>query len=388
MTGQLYVIDDDEQYADAISALARELGWQVHKRTDAGKFLAQDLPCSGLLILDLVMPQVDGIEIIRALVESSSRADVVLISGFDDRMLDSAKHLCQGYGLRVRGCFTKPFRFSQLRNLLATELKSQSANSDEKISLTPAELEQAFLHGEIVPYFQPQVDSVSGSIVGCEALARWLHPRLGLLYPHEFLPLVAEANHADDLTVAIAEQTVQEAAILRSEGANISYAFNIGVQDITNRSLPEQLEQCCRKFQVKPAGVVLELPAGVACGELLDHSEVLTQLAECGFALAIEDHEGEAILQPENRARLAPFSQLKISAQHAPEIVSAVGGGATVIGACTDENHYPLIVSKVETEAQLTKVRGFDSVGVQGNFFAQPMPGNVFRHWCQQKSGS
>lgn len=121
---RLLLIDDEPALADFLATAATESGFvpQVTERDDEFRqaFLG-DRP--EMVALDLGMPGMDGVELLRFLAEQDYRAPVLIFSGFDRRILESAFRLGEALGLNMVGPVEKPVRFEVLEHLL-TELKS------------------------------------------------------------------------------------------------------------------------------------------------------------------------------------------------------------------------------------------------------------------------
>ncbi len=121
---RLLLIDDEPALAEFLANAARETGfepvitsedWQFHE-----EFL-RDRP--NMVALDLGMPGMDGIELLRFLAEQDFRSPVLIVSGFDRRVLESAFRLGEALGLTMAGPLEKPVRLEQLETLL-NELKA------------------------------------------------------------------------------------------------------------------------------------------------------------------------------------------------------------------------------------------------------------------------
>ena len=105
---QLYILDDDEQYADMLAEMAASAGWRATALQSATTFLTSSFSKDNILVLDLVMPNIDGIEVIQALAKKNIALSIILISGFDQRVLHSAKLLAEANRMRVVASLTKP----------------------------------------------------------------------------------------------------------------------------------------------------------------------------------------------------------------------------------------------------------------------------------------
>jgi CheY-like chemotaxis protein len=117
---RLLVIDDDAAIAKSVAAVATGCGFEVEITTEASEFfdrLESWQPTH--IVLDLNMPDVDGIEVLRHLGNAKSTAKIVVASGVDGRIVESVRHLGREHGLNVIGTLLKPFRAAELRKLLA-----------------------------------------------------------------------------------------------------------------------------------------------------------------------------------------------------------------------------------------------------------------------------
>jgi len=120
----LLLIDDEPVLADFLANAAREAGFEpVVTSADQAfrdEFLAQR---PDMVALDLGMPGMDGIELLRFLADQQYAAPVLIVSGFDRRVLESAFRLGEALGLSMAGPLEKPVRLEELETLLG-ELKA------------------------------------------------------------------------------------------------------------------------------------------------------------------------------------------------------------------------------------------------------------------------
>ena len=117
---QLLMCDDEPDVGAFVRRIAEELGYEVHFTARADHFgrLYRDVR-PDVVILDLVMPGTDGIELLRFLAEERSPARILLMSGFDPRMREAARLLGEAHALNMVGTVAKPVRAAELRRLLA-----------------------------------------------------------------------------------------------------------------------------------------------------------------------------------------------------------------------------------------------------------------------------
>ena len=121
---RLLVIDDEPALAEFVAAAARECGYEATLTSNDEQFQSEfEKERPDAAVLDLGMPGMDGVELLRFLAEQNFRSPVLIISGFDRRVLESAFRLGEALGLAMAGPLEKPVRLEELENLL-TELKS------------------------------------------------------------------------------------------------------------------------------------------------------------------------------------------------------------------------------------------------------------------------
>ena len=121
---RLLLIDDEPALADFVANAARLSGYEAILTSNDEQFQSEfQKQRPDATAIDLGMPGMDGVELLRFLAEQQFRSPVLIISGFDRRVLDSAFRLGEALGLKMAGPLEKPVRLEELENLL-TELKS------------------------------------------------------------------------------------------------------------------------------------------------------------------------------------------------------------------------------------------------------------------------
>ena len=197
---RLLVLDDDPLVGETVRMMAASMGAEsAYCRTASAFFTKVSEWSPSHILLDLVMPGVDGVEVIQRLAKMDCQATLIIVSGVDSRVLDAAQRSAKQHRLPIAGALSKPFSRSALATLIET------ADSTPRLKLvatspkaTPSshELARALAEGEIGPVFQPKVRCSDGSLIGYEALARWTRGDTHICGPDTFVPLAEQSGQA------------------------------------------------------------------------------------------------------------------------------------------------------------------------------------------------
>ena len=304
----LVVIDDESDMADIVCDAASAQGFDAEWIGDPAEFLAQPTTKADLIVLDLFMPGVDGIELLRFLAERRIDASVILMTGKDRQILNSAREMASELGLTVLGTLNKPFKLVELREILG---RYSGKTVKKEIELpSAAELKKAIADGQLRVVYQPLVKMADRSVFGFEALARWTHPNKGPVPPDYFIPLAERHGLISAISEQVEKTTIRQCGKWRSEGLDYRMSINLSPKILVNLKLPEMLEQMAIDHSITTEDILLEVTETAVTEDVAKYLDILTRLRMKGFNLAIDDFgTGQSSLQQLTKV---PFNELKI----------------------------------------------------------------------------
>lgn len=374
---RLLAIDDEKGLLTILREAGTSMGYDVETTTDAEYFLGKTrdwMPT--LIIMDLQMPEIDGVELLRRMASEAVTAPIVLMSGVDDKLLRAVGDLGKELGLNMRGVLTKPIRLETFR----VTLQENAAPSPARMI---DELRDAIASGQLVLHYQPIVSLPSRNIVAVEALVRWNHPVRGLVPPDLFVPFAETHGLIDALTDFVLREALRQAAEWATQSYPLSISINLSALNLHDADFPDRVEALCRERQVAPARIWLELTETATTRDSRALKTILSRLRLKGFRLAIDDFGiGYSSMM---QLRSLPFSELKIDKSFVNDMLQSEDAAIIVdaILALAGAFRMDVVAEGIETEGQLAAlIRRGCGMG-QGYLLGRPQPAkqiqNTFR---------
>jgi len=371
---RLLVIDDEPAVGKTINMIASGCGYEVRVTSDAVSFLDQLQRWHPTHIaLDLQMPVVDGIELLRILGGRRCPAKIVIVSGVEGRVVETARRLGLERGLAIPAVLLKPFRAAELRHLLDDLAVREDWNSVTALA-------EALSHDALLLEFQPKIDLRSWDAVGFEALARWQHPRHGVLMPDKFIPLAESAGMIDRLIDRMIELGLAQ---LAAWGAKVegTLAINLSGRNVDDLAFADRLRDRCIERGIQPQRIVLELTESSAMTDPVRAMDILARLRLKGFRLSLDDF-GAGFSSLLQLARL-PFSELKIDKSFVRECDRSPEARAIVKSTIDLAHNLGLraVAEGVESAGALQLIAELGCDLAQGYHIAKPMPAGEVPVW-------
>lgn len=385
---KILLLDDEPFILKLHAHILSEAGFSSIRSFDTGARALEDIDlgyCPDLILLDLSMPGMDGIEFIRHLVKREYKGRLILVSGEDVRLLQTAERLVLSHGIHILGHLVKPVKPAGLKGLLEDwERRTGFTPRPAKRAYAAGEILNAIRAGQVVNHYQPKVSLATGEILGVESLARWQHPADGLILPGQFIGVAEQHRLIDELTRATLRLALTEIKALESAGLKLHVSVNVATSTLTSVDFADFAAAEASRASVLPQSVVFEVTESQLIRDFRGPLEVLTRLRLMRFGLSIDDFgTGYSSL---SQLRDIPFDELKIDqsfvhrAAHDPTaraIYDASLGLAKQLGLRT-------VAEGVEDRADWDLVGETGCDEAQGYLIARPMPSEALPAWTEE----
>ncbi|MBV8502096.1 MAG: EAL domain-containing response regulator [Paucibacter sp.] len=335
-----------------------------------------------LIITDIDMPSMDGIEFITRLVDQARTVDVIATSARDPRLLETVEALRdETSGVRLLGTLAKPVTEEALGRMLRGAEMQRAPRRGEGPNFSLDEIEAALDAGQFQPYVQPKVSMKTGLIKGVESLARWIHPEHGLLGPQHFIPKIEGSALMPRFTLSIVRQSLDMLQNWARSLPHLTMSINLSADDLADPGFAGELVVMVRERGLEPAQVIWEVTE-----TMIMRSTAMANLARLGlkgFGLSMDDYGvGYSSMQTLSRS---PFTELKIDR-------------IFVDGASQRANRHAILQSSVDMGKRLKistvaegveqvedwkLVRSLDCDTAQGFLIARPMPAEELLSWVK-----
>jgi len=268
-------------------------------------------PVADIVIVDLDLPGMDGVEFIGHLADRRLARSIVVASAMDSALIGTVELIAQASGLQVLGSVEKPLSAGKLAAVLSNfHADAVSGALPSEAPVSAQMLEEAIGSEAFQPWFQPQAELRNGKIVAVEMLARWPQSDGRMIEPLRFIPLLEQHGLIEAFTEQMLARSCRHREAWLRDGLDLKLAVNLSALCLDDPATADRLEAIVRGEGVDPASVVLEITEGsVICGNPTSLS-VLARLRLKRFGLSIDDFgTGYASL---SRLSHVPFTELKI----------------------------------------------------------------------------
>ncbi len=385
---RVLVLDDDKFMLEFVSHLLRELGVNevlVAEDGKAGLFvLSAQVTAVDLLICDIEMPGMDGIEFLRNIADQSYSGKIVLFSGVDPDLLKATERLATVRGLNVIGTLAKPVTVGSLATILeqlASPVRRNSDPSRMRQIFNVEEIKQALLADHIDLFYQPKVAVSSGHVTSVECLARWRHAHYGYVSPDSFIPVIEQCGLINEFTRRILTKSAQQLDVWLQQGLDLKISVNVSMENLDRFNLPEIYEKAVGDCNVPIDRVTLEITESKLGKDFAQTLDILTRIRLKGFGLSIDDF-GTGYSSMETLKHM-PFTELKVDRIFAHGAAEDLATRAMLESSIKLGRVFGLnvVVEGIEIKADYELATALGCDEIQGYFIAKPMPPEEFIKW-------
>ena len=342
-------------------------------------------PKVDVAIVDLALPGMDGLELLRNLGSLGVDVRLVVTGAQPAGLLFSVETLAQAFGVDLLGTISKPVTAAKLKPLL--ENYTPLARNEDAAPLGPRfsfqEIGIGLQKRQFEPFFQPKIELATGQVKGLEAFARWRHPEHGVLGPGAFIDALEQNNRVDFLDWSMIELSAERCRWFQDQGIPVPISINLAPETLAHPAFVRQITACIARHRILPEYLTFEMPESSVLNTDPEFIERLVRLRMMGFGLAIDDYgTGRSNLQL--LARI-PFSELKIDR-------SFVDGASkrrplgTVLRSCLGLAHSldrMSVAVGVETRQDWDFLQNLGCTYAQGYHIANPMEAAAFPAWLE-----
>ncbi|APV49906.1 diguanylate phosphodiesterase [Betaproteobacteria bacterium GR16-43] len=387
MAGLRFLVaeDQDFQRRELVRTLESLGVTTVHQAADgtaALEILQDPQRPVDIVISDLDMAGMDGMELVRHLGETQASVSIILASALEKKLLASIGTMSEAYGITLLGLVEKPLTPRKLIPLILLHRTALSqAKRAQGVTFTAEAIADGLKRGEFEPWFQPKVDLATGKVRGVESLARWEHPRLGIALPSAFLQAFDDPALIRELTWTMLRKSSAHCRAWRASGCDVTVSVNLSVSTLANADIADRITELVHGQGLDARHMILEVTESEATREVGPVLENLARLRMKGFGLSIDDY-GTGYSSMQQLSRIA-FTELKIDRSFvtnaarldsARVILEASIGMARKLDICC-------VAEGVESREDFDLLGKLQCDMAQGYFVARPMPVAELTPW-------
>ncbi len=384
---RILMVDDDPFMLKTQSAVLQSMGYgMVGTAGNAAGALARLAKAPGLvdvIICDLHMPGMDGIEFLQRMRETSFCGGVIILSGEGSHMMHAVQKLLEGSRFQILGALEKPASRASLHSLLESwKPFSVPTAAGPTLAFAGSDLHAAIQNRELVLHYQPRVDLRTAELIGMEALVRWQHPTYGLVFPDNFIGIAEDCGAIDSLTSWVFDEAFGQLAQWHANGMHIQMSVNVSMDNLRQPDFAKYVTELVQTAGVAQQDVTLEITESRLMAPLPMPLETLVRLRLQRFRLSIDDFgTGHSSLA---QLRDIPFTELKIdrgfvSGARQNELIRPMLDSSISIAKRLNMQS---VAEGVETEDDWHLVRELECDFAQGYFIGKPMAKDKVSEWA------
>lgn len=250
------------------------------------------------------------------------------------------------------------------------------------------DLRNAIDADELLLFYQPKINLRTRRITGVEALVRWQHPKHGLMFPDEFIPLAEQTGLIKPLTLWVLKHALSQVSTWREQGFELDVAVNLSVRNLQDAQFPERVAGLLASAITPLRGLWLEITETAIMADPERAQEILSDLRNMNVMLSIDDFgKGYSSLA---YLKQLPVREIKIDRSFVSAMLTSEND-AVIVRSIVDLAHnigLHVIAEGVEDEATCERLIALGCDLAQGYYFSKPLPPQQFETWlCESPWG-
>ncbi|MDJ0612364.1 MAG: EAL domain-containing response regulator [Rhizobiaceae bacterium] len=377
------IVDDDPTQITLLTSYFIAMGARkVDGATNAAEAVSKLLehgPDIDLIVTDLQMPKMDGLEFMRNIKDTEFAGKFAIVSGVKADLIGHAARLAKMHSLDFIGQIKKPITKDSLDAVFLKEHGDKDKPTSERGSvITQDAFSLAMRTGEIIAHYQPKVSVKTGKIEGAEALARWIRSDGTMVPPEDFVRFASNAGRMNELTFHLFDTVLKDLPRFVDHCPELKVAINLDAENIRNRALPDQFFDRMNMRGIKPKNLSFEVTESNILDLDVTTLEVLSRLRVFDFDVAVDDFgTGSSNIQT---LRDFPYSELKIDKTFISDAITNAFSKETVKAAVglARQLDMNIVAEGVEDIATWEMIQELGVDQAQGFLVSKAMPRDDF----------
>ncbi|QSX36420.1 EAL domain-containing response regulator [Shewanella sedimentimangrovi] len=386
MTLNVLIIDDSLSTCQLLSRYFSELDVdQVEYCRDglaALRLLTKYRDHYHILVVDLHMPGMDGIELLSRLSRIGFRGGVIIASGMESRIIEAASQVVINSRLRLLGALTKPVCQTQLQICIERLMMMAPDLGRPTSRLSAEQIRQAIQDDKVVPYYQAQVDS-KGRIEGFEVLCRLQDgDHLQLVGPDAFIDMAEQHGLLNAISEKLINCAMREWLEIgrHPECQHSRLSINLTPKQLASNGWPAKLLEYCDTYELDISRLTVEITENQALDQHSQHASI-SRLRLHSVGVAIDDF-GTGYTNLTQLCRL-PISELKLDMSlvrgiHMDALAQTILKSLVEIGARLG---VAVVAEGVEDPRDYTYLEQYPNIIIQGFLICRPKPCQEIMRW-------
>jgi len=384
------VVEDHELQRNMFAQLLRTLGAsEVHVAEDGRAALRvlrdPDRPVD-IVVSDMSMPGMDGLEFIRNLSDSGTRVSLILASALDHDVLLSIAHMAHAYKVQLLGVMAKPPTAAKLVPMV--ELFRSGAPTRERIEdgFELQEIADAWAHDDFEAWLEPRVHLTTGTVRSVEVSPRWRHSTRGVLPPGAFLPSIRARGLNDDFIWLMVQKAAAHLHELQQQGHDLTASVNLALTSLNDPRIASRVQHIVESAGVSPRRMVLSVSEAALNTDSAKSLENLARLRVLGFGVGVDDF-GNGPMEAEQLSLVA-FTEMKIKCSfvRGADVDGNARAGLAASLEIAQRLRLKTIASGISSKDEWALLREWECDYGQGPFISPPLPLAELPGWLGRRS--